>query len=743
MIKGVQNQKKTLNTISANLNKRPRLTYYKTKKPLRNIDNNISYDDSLNQEKNLSEKKNSNDNLKKEKTTPKTEQTLDKNENLASNNQNNKLNNIVTAEVIKLNSGIKITHTNPLILNDGYNINNIIVTENPKSNYNSNFNNYNYNTNINPQIYPSPIINAVNEKTYDNNNNNYIINQNIDLPILSSPNIKQQRQLNPLRKNLNELIYSSNTADIKERNNNYQNKYKIFSTDNRYALNNNLIPNSYTNYGKDYNYQIIEQTNLYSTNNINYDINQNLNNNYINMNEQIISTDTNTNLNNINTYINDIDIYNQEIISTPIKNKNNIKDIYGEFSSTPNNNSVQIYSAHINEINNTPIRNENEGDLLEEYISSPKKKDTQQSLRLTQTFHNYIDNTTEPFISPSSTPIKSPTTDNIFANNNLTQPRNIGINYIPKVAKNLFGKGISIKNFHCLSKAGSGEDGIPKTNQDSYISLTNINNIQDFNIFAVLDGHGPHGHLVSKFVSKVLPKKILSHPSIKSTQDLETIYYILKQNNFAIIKQAFLSTDNQIKTCNFDVRDSGTTCVLIIIIGIHLICANIGDSRAIAVYDENCDKNLNYLKVMPLSKDFKPELQEERDRIIMAGGVVEQLKNFRGVGTGPQRVFKPGKDYPGLAMSRSIGDAIAKTLGVIAEPGIFEYNLSSKDKFIILCSDGVWEFLSNEDVKNIGKKFYLNSYPVELCEELYSDSLLKWQCNDTIVDDITVIAIYF
>ena len=60
------------------------------------------------------------------------------------------------------------------------------------------------------------------------------------------------------------------------------------------------------------------------------------------------------------------------------------------------------------------------------------------------------------------------------------------------------------------------------------------------------------------------------------------------------------------------------------------------------------------------------------------------------------------EDIPGLAMTRSFGDETAARVGVIAEPGMLYYNnyleileldLCKDDKFIVLASDGVWEFL--------------------------------------------------
>ena len=57
-------------------------------------------------------------------------------------------------------------------------------------------------------------------------------------------------------------------------------------------------------------------------------------------------------------------------------------------------------------------------------------------------------------------------------------------------------------------------------------------------------------------------------------------------------------------------------------------------------------------------------------------------------------------------MSRSIGDFIAKKVGVINEPEILDIIINDNDKFIILASDGLWEFVSNEDVRDIVNKYY-------------------------------------
>ena len=388
-----------------------------------------------------------------------------------------------------------------------------------------------------------------------------------------------------------------------------------------------------------------------------------------------------------------------------------------------NENQFFVNSEFSSKLNNnisTPIKTRALTNLYDQYQSP---LDDLDDVNLKDDYQQYSNNTIEAL------------TKNITINPE-EQYNNNNINF-------LNNNNIKIKSFSHLSRAGTEEDGKTKINQDSYIVLPKVNDIENFSIFAVLDGHGPHGHLVSKYVSQNIIDNITTNVLINSSKNVEDIYLSLKKNDFAIIKNAFITADENIKNMDFDVDESGTTCVLLIILGTHLICANVGDSRCILTYSENNDPELSELKVLPLSIDYKIAIPEERNRIIKAGGLVEQLKDSMGERAGPFRVFKPGKDYPGLAMSRSIGDAIAKKMGVIAEPGIIEHNLNGGIKFIVLGSDGIWEFLSNEDVRDIGKMFYLNCEANDLCEELYSSSLIKWKCNDSTVDDITIIAIYF
>jgi serine/threonine protein phosphatase PrpC len=57
-------------------------------------------------------------------------------------------------------------------------------------------------------------------------------------------------------------------------------------------------------------------------------------------------------------------------------------------------------------------------------------------------------------------------------------------------------------------------------------------------------------------------------------------------------------------------------------------------------------------------------------------------------------------------MSRSIGDYLAHTAGVTAEPRITEYQLQTDDLILVIGSDGLFEFLSNDDIAEIVTEYY-------------------------------------
>ena len=68
--------------------------------------------------------------------------------------------------------------------------------------------------------------------------------------------------------------------------------------------------------------------------------------------------------------------------------------------------------------------------------------------------------------------------------------------------------------------------------------------------------------------------------------------------------------------------------------------------------------------------------------------------------------------------------------------------LQPQDKFIVIASDGLWEFLSNEAVARLVYPYYLKNSPEQAGNALVRAAAQKWKENDTVIDDITCITIF-
>lgn len=312
-----------------------------------------------------------------------------------------------------------------------------------------------------------------------------------------------------------------------------------------------------------------------------------------------------------------------------------------------------------------------------------------------------------------------------------------------------------IKNIKGVTQQGKELDGNYKTNQDYYLIKKNINGVTDFNIYCVFDGHGEYGHFVSQYTSFIFNAYFTRNYRIAGMHNPLEIYKKIKENNYQMINDLFTITENCLKIqSHFDCSKSGTTIVLVIQINDSLICANVGDSKAILIgegspaisksdsFPSNNKTNQKIVEVYRLSQEHKPNLPLEQERILKMGGKVEKM-SYPGLGeVGPYRVFADGLCL-GIAMSRSMGDFAAHQFGVISTPEIREFKLNAKAKFLIICSDGVYEFLSNEDLMKMGFRYYYNNTPEAFCRDVINRSTIFWEKESKFVDDMTIITVYF
>ena len=79
---------------------------------------------------------------------------------------------------------------------------------------------------------------------------------------------------------------------------------------------------------------------------------------------------------------------------------------------------------------------------------------------------------------------------------------------------------------------------------------------------------------------------------------------------------------------------------------------------------------------------------------------------------------------------------MAKELGVIAEPECEDFLIPSAGATFVLGSDGVFDFIPNDEVGAAVKKY---EDPADACRELVGKAFNRWCNSEGRTDDITVI----
>ena len=303
----------------------------------------------------------------------------------------------------------------------------------------------------------------------------------------------------------------------------------------------------------------------------------------------------------------------------------------------------------------------------------------------------------------------------------------------PKVCKSPNKVNKKIYKIESLSQVGYSGPGILKYNQDNFFIYKNLNDESNVLFIGVCDGHGLVGHDVSKYLITNLPKNL--NTALKKTNK----YISHKETLYSTLKQVFIETNKSLcKVQSIDTKFSGSTCVTIILTKNKIISANAGDSRAVMGRYIN-GKWIN----IDLSHDQKPNNPGEKERILSHGGRIEAYKDENGGDFGPPRVWLKNEDIPGLAMSRSFGDEVAASVGTISEPEIEEYEITEDDKFIILASDGIWEFISSQECVEFIKDFYEKKDLKGCLKFLLNESSKRWIKEEEVIDDITAVLIFF
>ncbi|OMJ85274.1 hypothetical protein SteCoe_13434 [Stentor coeruleus] len=303
----------------------------------------------------------------------------------------------------------------------------------------------------------------------------------------------------------------------------------------------------------------------------------------------------------------------------------------------------------------------------------------------------------------------------------------------PKPSTENHNKKIPAVSFR--TKTGSIKGKTKPNNQDDFFVIQDYSHCKNQTLIGVMDGHGMYGHEISAYIKKQLPLFIETYmPEDKQNKDYSEDY--TEKITKAFIK-GYKSTQKALVNCKaIDINYSGTTANTLLIKNKLCFCANLGDTRAII-------GRFNYVwHYVELSHDHKPSNHIEKIRIEKSGGRVEPYKETNGNFIGPARVWMKKQQLPGLAMSRAFGDLVASTIGVISVPEIKVHHITDDDKFIVIASDGIWEFISSQECVKIVSEAFLAGDIEKACDNLMKKAMELWNKNDEIIDDITFVIVF-
>ncbi|CAI0540106.1 unnamed protein product [Linum tenue] len=245
-----------------------------------------------------------------------------------------------------------------------------------------------------------------------------------------------------------------------------------------------------------------------------------------------------------------------------------------------------------------------------------------------------------------------------------------------------------------------GQKGV---NQDCLVVWEEFGCQEDMTFCGVFDGHGPWGHVVAKKVRESVPPSLLCNwqRTLQSSLNVEMeLGGSNQQHRFDIWKESYLETyaaiDQQLKQSHpkIDTFFSGTTALTIV--------------------------------------------KQEAERIKSCRGRVFCLQDEPGV----YRVWRQSGKTPGLAISRAFGDYCLKEFGLISVPEVTQLSITSRDQFMILASDGVWDVVSNQEaVRIVAAAATAEKCARRLVE--YASRAWKRKRGGVAMDDMSAICLFF
>ena len=251
---------------------------------------------------------------------------------------------------------------------------------------------------------------------------------------------------------------------------------------------------------------------------------------------------------------------------------------------------------------------------------------------------------------------------------------------------------------------GSDED----ENQDCSL-ITDLKE-DDVTLYALFDGHGHQGKAVAEMVKDCTVEILGKHLSDARSQEEMTA--------------AFAALDERVISCRGEIAEAGCSATLVVYERSKrsLIISNVGDTKA--VLGAGRASAADALDARVVTVDHLPSAPAEKSRIVAAGGQVRATDDLQLGELGGQRVWKGGSKQPGLPLSRSLGDALAKECGVVSTPSVQQLTLGPEDRCLVLASSGVWKVFTPQEVVDLVAQ---ESAAAAAAEAVLAEASKRWE----------------
>nr|ACG35350.1 DNA-binding protein phosphatase 2C [Zea mays] len=271
-------------------------------------------------------------------------------------------------------------------------------------------------------------------------------------------------------------------------------------------------------------------------------------------------------------------------------------------------------------------------------------------------------------------------------------------------------KQTKLNNFVPFIRSGEWSDiGGRDYMEDAHVCISDLaknfgyDSVEDevISFYGVFDGH--NGKDAAHYVRDNLPRVIVEDADFPL--ELEKV-----------VKRSFVQTDSKFaeKFSHHRGLSSGTTALTAMIFGRSLLVANAGDCRAVLSRRGTA---------IEMSKDHRPCCMNERKRVESLGGYVDD-----------------GYLNGQLAVTRALGDWHLEGMKEVGEPGgplsaepeLKMVTLTKDDEFLIIGSDGIWDFFSSQNAVDFARRRLQDHNDLRLCCREIVDEAVRRGASDNL-----------